>query len=801
MSCSCEARASRIRSSPPGGAWRSSPVAPNSARPRGVIATPAKSRGTLARSSTSQASASSRSATSARSAGGCTWSRIRSAPARRRRHRSRRAGVADDDRAAAVAQPVEQRLALAEAGHDARPQPRPERGRHRELEARIDLELRRERARVVRRRRRAAQEVVDGGELGARLRRRGARADSARRSASRWAARASSTACSAWTTALRGAAPARPRRRRAGARPRPAPARARRAPPRAGCRARSRASRSSASSAAMRSSAPVSGLALGARLDLGGVALVARGVVGGGPGGLARALGPQRDAVGRGASGEQAAREPLARARVLGERLLGGLAALRDLGEQALGLVALAARAAAAARSASARSARAARRSSAASSRPASSDWRSSRWCSSAASAWRFSGRSRERASRSTSSERARLSSRALELELCAPAPLAVLAEPGRLLDQEPPVARLRVDDRLDAALRDDRVHLLAEAGVREHLDHVHEPAAGAVQAVLALAVAGELAHDRDLREVGVEPAVGVVEQHLDLGGVARRHAGGPGEDDVLHRLAANGERALLAERPQDGVRDVRLARAVRADDDRDARREVELRAVGERLEALQRDRAQVHQSDLLLERSSARSAAACSAAFLVFPLAAPELLAVHHGDRDEAAVVRRALLALDQVLDDLGAAREPLLQLRLEVHRVLERVLDLALERLDHRGRDAVPAEGQVGGADHGLADRREDAVARDRAASAVCAGLRRRVLAAAARARRCRAPRSRTPRARRSGRAASSAAPRRSARSAGRCGWRPRGSGRRPPGTRAARTTRRARRSTRNA
>ena len=42
---------------------------------------------------------------------------------------------------------------------------------------------------------------------------------------------------------------------------------------------------------------------------------------------------------------------------------------------------------------------------------------------------------------------------RALELELRAAAALAVLAQAGRLLDQEPAVARLGRDDRLDAAL------------------------------------------------------------------------------------------------------------------------------------------------------------------------------------------------------------------------------------------------------------------------------------------------------------------------------------------------------------
>ena len=92
---------------------------------------------------------------------------------------------------------------------------------------------------------------------------------------------------------------------------------------------------------------------------------------------------------------------------------------------------------------------------------------------------------------------------RALELELRAVAALAVLAEPGRLLDQRGPVRRLRVDDLLHAALADDRVHLLAEAAVREHLQHVDEPAARAVQPVDALARAVDAAREiADLREL-----------------------------------------------------------------------------------------------------------------------------------------------------------------------------------------------------------------------------------------------------------------------------------------------------------
>ena len=151
------------------------------------------------------------------------------------------------------------------------------------------------------------------------------------------------------------------------------------------------------------------------------------------------------------------------------------------------------------------------------------------------------------------------------QLELRAAAPLAVLAEPGRLLDQHPPVARLGGHDRLHAALRDDRVHLLAQPGVRQQLEHVGQAAAGAVDAVLALPRAVEPAHDRDLARGQVDGAAGVVEHHLDLRLGARLDAVRAGEDHVLHRLAAHRDRRLLAHRPQHGVGDVRLAGAVRA--------------------------------------------------------------------------------------------------------------------------------------------------------------------------------------------------------------------------------------------
>jgi hypothetical protein len=182
-----------------------------------------------------------------------------------------------------------------------------------------------------------------------------------------------------------------------------------------------------------------------------------------------------------------------------------------------------------------------------------------------------------------------------IELQLGAVAALAVLAEPGGLLDQQAAVARLRADDRLDLPLADHRMGLAAHVGVGKSLDDVGEAAARAVQPVFAVAVALDPPGDRDLRELARCAPFGVVDHDLHLREPARRLAAAPGEDHVAHLLAADIRRALLAEGPEHGVRDVGLARAVRPDDHADARREGEPGAVREGLEALQVDGLQIH--------------------------------------------------------------------------------------------------------------------------------------------------------------------------------------------------------------
>ena len=112
---------------------------------------------------------------------------------------------------------------------------------------------------------------------------------------------------------------------------------------------------------------------------------------------------------------------------------------------------------------------------------------------------------------------------------------------------------------------------------------------------VLALARPVEPPGDRHLLPLVGQAPVGVVEDEGDLGEARRLAPGRAREDHVLHPLAAQRLGAHVAERPLDGVDDVALAAAVRADDGRDAVAELEHGPVAEGLEALQLEATNLH--------------------------------------------------------------------------------------------------------------------------------------------------------------------------------------------------------------
>ena len=99
---------------------------------------------------------------------------------------------------------------------------------------------------------------------------------------------------------------------------------------------------------------------------------------------------------------------------------------------------------------------------------------------------------------------------------------LAVLEDAGGLLDERAPVLRARLQDLGELALADDDVHLAADAGVGQQLLHIHQTATGAVDFVLAGAVAEHPAGDRHLGVLDRQRVVGVVDRHGHLGAAQR---------------------------------------------------------------------------------------------------------------------------------------------------------------------------------------------------------------------------------------------------------------------------------------
>ena len=177
---------------------------------------------------------------------------------------------------------------------------------------------------------------------------------------------------------------------------------------------------------------------------------------------------------------------------------------------------------------------------------------------------------------------------------------LAVLGDPGRLLDVGAPVLRAGGQHVLELALPDHGVERAPDPGLGQQLLHVEEPDDLAADPVLALAGAEDRAADLDLGHRDRDQPRRVVDHELDLGHPERGPLRAAGEDHVGHLAAAERPGSLLAEHPADRVDEVRLARAVGSHDDGDARSELEDGLVGERLEASDVQGAEEHRRSML---------------------------------------------------------------------------------------------------------------------------------------------------------------------------------------------------------
>ena len=158
-----------------------------------------------------------------------------------------------------------------------------------------------------------------------------------------------------------------------------------------------------------------------------------------------------------------------------------------------------------------------------------------------------------------------------LQPALGAVLPVAIEADPGRLLEERAPLLGAVGEEQVDHLGFDHDAGVAAQAGAAQQVLDVAQPDRRAVEQVVALARAGEPPGDHHLPVGDREVAVGVVEEERDFGDVDRAPGRRALEDHVLHLAAAEQPGRLLAQHPAHRVGDVGFAAAVGPDDGGDA--------------------------------------------------------------------------------------------------------------------------------------------------------------------------------------------------------------------------------------
>ena len=170
----------------------------------------------------------------------------------------------------------------------------------------------------------------------------------------------------------------------------------------------------------------------------------------------------------------------------------------------------------------------------------------------------------------------------AFELALRQTPPRLVLVDAGGLLDELAPFQGAAVHHRFHHALFDDGVGVGAHARVQQEVRDVLEAARHLVDLVLARARAEIAARDGDLAVFDGQHLLAVVDRQRHLGHAEGLAGGRAVEDDVFHPVAPQRSRAVLPQRPANGIDDIGLAAAVRTDHGRDPVAELHLQPGGE---------------------------------------------------------------------------------------------------------------------------------------------------------------------------------------------------------------------------
>ena len=163
---------------------------------------------------------------------------------------------------------------------------------------------------------------------------------------------------------------------------------------------------------------------------------------------------------------------------------------------------------------------------------------------------------------------------------------VAVLRDARRFFKIKAALLRLAVQDLINAVLTDDAHAIAPESRIGEKVADILQATARLIDEELALARAEKTARHDDFAVInGHIPFIFKEEgDFCNAHGTPRRTAR---KDDVLGLRTAQGAHILLAEHPAHRICDVALAAAVRPDNRRNARMELDLDFIGKRFEAV----------------------------------------------------------------------------------------------------------------------------------------------------------------------------------------------------------------------
>ena len=169
-----------------------------------------------------------------------------------------------------------------------------------------------------------------------------------------------------------------------------------------------------------------------------------------------------------------------------------------------------------------------------------------------------------------TSSSRADILLRRLELELGFVPARMKAGDAGRFFEDQPARLRLGIDDLADLALPHEGGRARAGRGIGEQQLHVARAHVAAIDAIGRARLALDAARDLErliVVELGRRSALVVVERHHHFRHVAGGPLRGAGEDDIVHAGGAHVLVGAFAHHPAQRFEQIGLAAAIGADD------------------------------------------------------------------------------------------------------------------------------------------------------------------------------------------------------------------------------------------